>query len=207
METKKKKSRFEKIRFMCELAMLIALTLIMGLTPLGTIPTPFLSVSLVTVPVALAAILTGPVGGLVCGGVFGATSLYNALRGVGMTGVLLQVNPVGIVFTCLVPRLLEGLLTGLIFKGLHGLNRMKIPSYYISALCCPLLNTLLFMSSILLFFWKSEYIQNLAASKGTANPVMFVIVLVGIQGLVEAVTCLAIGGAVSQGVSYALHRK
>ncbi|HCA34043.1 MAG TPA: ECF transporter S component, partial [Lachnospiraceae bacterium] len=63
-----------KIRFITETAILIALTLIMGLTPLGTLRTPFLSVSLVTVPVALAAMLIGPAGALICATIFGATS-------------------------------------------------------------------------------------------------------------------------------------
>lgn len=40
---------------MVELALLLAITIIMGTTPLGTIRTPFLSISLVTIPVAIGA--------------------------------------------------------------------------------------------------------------------------------------------------------
>ena len=43
---------------MVELALLLAITIIMGTTPLGTIRTPFLSISLVTIPVAIGAILS-----------------------------------------------------------------------------------------------------------------------------------------------------
>ena len=35
---------------------------------------------------------------------------------------------------------------------------------------------------------------------------MFVILLVGVQGLIEAVVCAAVGGAVTKGVSVALGR-
>lgn len=198
------KTRFEKNLYIAQLAMLIALTLLMGLTPLGTIHTPFLSVSLVTIPVALAAILLGPVGGLVCGGVFGLTSSYNAIKGVGMMGVLFQVMPFGALFTAIVPRLLEGLLVGLIFAGLSKIKPLKIPAYYISAICCPLLNTLLFMSSLIAFFWNSDYVQSLAADKGAANPFMFVILLVGVQGVIEAVTGCILGGSVALAVSKAV---
>ena len=49
-----------KTRSMVETALMIAIVLIMGNTVLGTIPTPFLKISIVTVPVALAAMLIGP---------------------------------------------------------------------------------------------------------------------------------------------------
>lgn len=199
--------RFLTTKTMAELGMLIAVTLIMGLTPLGTIPTPFLSISLVTVPVAIAAILTGPKGGLICGGAFGVTSLINAVMGKSaMMAALLAVNPFGAVFTTMVPRLLEGLLVGYIFIALRKVNALKNPAYYLAAVCCPILNTLFFMSSIILFYWNSEYIQGLAAAKGASNPVMFVIILVGVQGVVEAITCLLVAGAVSQALARILHR-
>lgn len=205
MKTEKK--NFVDTKTMAELGMLIAITLLMGLTPLGTIPTPFLSISLVTVPVAIAAILDGPKGGTIVGGTFGLTSLINAITGKsGMMSALLMINPFGAVFTTLVPRLLEGLLVGLIFAGLHKIKPLKTPSYYIAAVCCPLLNTLFFMSSIIAFYWNSEYIQNLVIAKGATNPVNFVILLVGVQGIVEAVTCLVIAGAVSQAVAKVLKR-
>jgi len=199
--------RFLTTKTMTELGMLIAVTLIMGLTPLGTIPTPFLSISLVTVPVAIAAILLGPKGGLICGGAFGATSLLNAIMGKSaMLATLMAVNPFGVVFTTLVPRLLEGLLVGYIFLALRRISFLKNPAYYLAAVCCPLLNTLFFMSSIILFYWNSDYIQGLAAAKGATNPIMFVIILVGIQGIVEALTCLFVAGAVSQALAKILHR-
>ena len=42
---------------MVQTALLVAVTLVMGTTPLGTIRTPFLSASIVTVPVAIEAFL------------------------------------------------------------------------------------------------------------------------------------------------------
>ena len=92
-----------KVVFMTETAVLIAITLIMGLTPLGTLRTPLLSVSIVTIPVAIAAMLIGPAGAVACAAVFGLTSLYNAVTGTsGLLSTLLQVSPFGVFVTAVV---------------------------------------------------------------------------------------------------------
>lgn len=181
-----------------ETAVLIAIVLVMGNTILGTIQTPLLSVSLVTIPVAVAAIVVGPIGGLCCGAAFGINSFVRAVMGLGgMTTILFGINPVGMFITAVVMRCLVGLLVGYIFKALKEKAHWGKISYYIGALCAPLLNTLLFMTSLCLFFYNTDYIQKLASGKGAANPIMFVIILVGIQGVVEAIAGLIIGGSIS----------
>ena len=67
-------------KFMVELAMMIAIIVVMSLTPLGYIKLPGLTITFLTVPVAVGAILLGPIGGIVCGATFGLTSLYQAIR-------------------------------------------------------------------------------------------------------------------------------
>ncbi len=181
-----------------ETAVLIAIVLVMGNTILGTIQTPLLSVSLVTIPVAVAAIVVGPIGGLCCGAAFGINSFVRAVMGLGgMTTILFGINPVGMFITAVVMRCLVGLLVGYIYKALKEKAHLGKVSYYIGALCAPLLNTLLFMTSLCLFFYNTDYIQELASGKGATNPIMFVIILVGIQGVVEAIAGLIIGGSVS----------
>ena len=64
---------------MVELAMMIAIILLMSFTPLGYLRTPGLSITLLTIPVAVGAIILGPKGGAVCGFTFGATSFYMAV--------------------------------------------------------------------------------------------------------------------------------
>ena len=144
-------------KYMVELALMVAVILVMSLTPLGYIRTPGLSITLLTVPVAVGAIILGPVGGLICGLTFGLTSFYQCFVGGAMGTVLLGINPFGTFVTTVVTRTLEGFLTGLIFKGLHSINGVKKFSYYIASLCCPLLNTLLFMSSLVLFFYNRHH--------------------------------------------------
>ena len=73
-------------------------------------------------------------------------------------------------------------------------------------LCCPLLNTLFFMSTLTLFFYRTEYIQGIAQSMGAANPFVFVILFVGVNGVVEAVACFVAGSAISQALKKVVKR-
>jgi len=66
-----------KTKFLTQLGLMIAVIIVMSLTPLGYIKTPGLTITLLTVPVAIGAMLLGPVGGLVCGLTFGLTSFLS----------------------------------------------------------------------------------------------------------------------------------
>ena len=194
-------------RYMVELAMMIAIILLMSFTPLGYIRTPGLSVTLLTIPVAVGAIILGPKGGAVCGLAFGATSFYMALTGSSaFAAMLLSISPVGTFITCIVARVLEGWLTGLIFAALYKKASTKKISYYIASLACPLLNTLFFMGFLCIFFYNTEYIQGIASGLGIGNPILFVAAFVGIQGLIEAGICFVIGSIVSRALFSALKR-
>ena len=63
-------------KFLVELALMVAIIIVMALTPLGYIKTPGLSVTLLTIPVTVGAVMLGPAGGAVCGATFGLTSFY-----------------------------------------------------------------------------------------------------------------------------------
>lgn len=196
-----------RIKFMTETAILIAITLIMGLTPLGTLRTPVLSVSLVTIPVAIAAMLIGPLGAFTCAAVFGLTSFVNAITGAsGLLSALFQVNPFGVFVTAIVARMLMGIFTGLIFKGLHKITNKPV-TYYLTGLTAPLLNTLFFMSSLMIFFYHSDYMQGMAEKLGAVNPMGLVAAMVGTQGLIEAAAGCILGGTVGLLVAKALHRR
>jgi len=194
------------VKYMAELAMMIAIILVMNFTPLGYIKTPGLSITLMTVPVAIGAILLGPKGGFACGLAFGLTSFYQALTGSPFGAMLLSINPFGCAVTCIVTRALEGWLCGLIFKALHDAGKTKKISYYVASLSCPLLNTVLFMSSLVIFFYNTDYIQGFVESLGVSNPLTFVLAFVGLQGLIEAVICFIIASIVSRSLAAALKR-
>lgn len=194
------------VRFLTQLALLAAIIILMALTPIGYIRTPFLTVTLITIPVAVGAIILGPKGGTICGLVFGLTSFYTALTAPSaMMGAFMGVNPVYVAILCIVPRVLEGFLCGLIFNGLQKVIKNPV-KYYIAGICCPVLNTLLFMSTLVLFFYNCDYVVNLKAAFGTTNPIAFIIALVGVQAVIEALCCGIVAGIVSQALYKIVHK-
>ena len=98
------------------------------------------------------------------------------------TFALFNLNPVFTIILTIVPRTLEGLLTGLIFKALHNIKSVQKISYYVASLCCPLLNTLLFMSTLVALFYRTDFIQTYVAKFGVGNPFSFVVAFVGRYG-------------------------
>ena len=62
-----KNTHSQKTLFMVELALMVAIIFIMAFTPLGYFQTMGLSITFLTVPVAVGAIILGPKGGAICG--------------------------------------------------------------------------------------------------------------------------------------------
>lgn len=92
-------------KYLVELALMIAIIFVMAFTPLGYLRTPGLSITFLTVPVAVAAMILGPKGGAICGATFGITSLMQCFGTSAFGAMLLGINPFGTVFTCIVPRI------------------------------------------------------------------------------------------------------
>ena len=193
-----------RTRYLVELALMVTIIFVMAFTPLGYFRTLGLSITFLTVPVAVGAMILGPVGGAICGLAFGITSFMQCF-GMGAFGTMsFSINPLGTAFVCIVPRILEGWLTGLIFKAIR--QKMKNGAYLVASLACPFLNTLFFMSALVLIFYHTDYIQGFVTSLGVSNPFTFVLAFVGAQGLIEAVVCFILAGAISRALSAALHR-
>ena len=191
--------------FIVKLGLMVAIIVVMAFSPLGYLRTPGLTITFLTVPVAVGAIILGPASGAVCGTAFGLTSVAMALTGgSAFSAALMQINPFGLLFTCLVPRILEGWLCGLIFQAVKRIS--KNGAYIVASLSCPLLNTLFFMGSLVLFFYNTDYIQGIASGLGAANPLLFVVLFVGLQGAIEAVACTLLGSAVSRALGAAFRQ-
>ena len=104
------------------------------------------------------------------------------------------------------PRVLCGLLAGLLYRAFVRLlpGRDKL-CCVLGGLCAPLLNTLLFMGSMVAFFYNMDFVQAQVAKLGAANPLMFVILSVGLQGALEAVICTVVAAAVTIPLKKFLH--
>lgn len=191
---------------MVQLAILVAIMLIFAYTPLGYLKVGAIEITFMVLPVAIGAILLGPVCGAILGGLFGLTSFIQCFGASPFGALLLSLNPITTFITCMVPRILCGWLSGLIFQALYKKENMKTASYFIASLATALLNTIFFMLCIVIFFWFNGTF--LSTMNSWALPTdglwVFFVAFVGVNGLVEAiVNCLA-AGTVSKIVSKAI---
>ena len=191
-------------KYLVEMALLVAIILIMAFTPIGYIRTAGLEITLIVVPVAVGAVTLGPAAGAILGGVFGITSFIQCFGMSAFGTLLLGVNPVFTFLVCVPTRILDGWLTGLIYAGL---KKTKIPSagsVTLASLCCPLLNTTFFMGMLVIGFYNTEYIQSFVSALGAKNALLFILAFVGVNGLVEAIVCFVVGTAISAALKKAL---
>lgn len=183
------------VQRLTKVALLLAIELAMRAIGLGAVPVGPLNMSFLTLPIAIAAMLCGPVEGLILGAVFGVLSLTDAISGrSAMTGAFFAVSPVHTVILCVGMRMLMGLCCGLVYRLCRKADSKGTWSYFVGAVSAPLLNTLFFMGYIVLVFYRSDFVQTLVTKLGAANPLMFVVLLVGVQGLAEAAACGILGG-------------
>lgn len=187
---------------MVQLALFIVIIFLMAFTPLGYIRTLGLSITLLSVPVAVGAIMLGPSAGAILGGVFGITSFIQCFGLEPFGTILFPINPVGTFILCMVPRILMGWLTGLIFAGIRKIDKTKNISYAATCLAAPLLNTVLFMPTLMIFFYNNSQFQNIEFIKaiGAENAVALIIAMAGINALAEAAVCFVLGTAIAKAI-------
>lgn len=187
--------------------MMIAIILLMAMTPLGFIRMPGLSISLIPIPVAVGAMLIGPKAGLLLGTIFGCTSFYMAFGMSPFTSTLLGINPLLTFILCVPTRALMGWLTGVLFQLYEKMDRTKTICFFLGGFTAAFLNTLIFMTTLILCFWNTEFIQGLNAGFGNVNPLAFVIAFVGFNGLCEMPASCFIGGGVTKTLRKVIHKK
>lgn len=178
------------------LGLIAAVLFLMAYTPLGYLNIGPLAVTFNTIPVAIAVLVLGPAGGAVAGGVFGLTSFLQAtgIAGTSVLGsALFAINPVFSFILCFAPRILDGFLLGHIFRFV----RKKSGNMYLS--CCvtgffaAFLNTVLFMSTLLLLFGRTDYMQGFIQGQ---NLILFVVGFVGINAVMEMLSSTILTGAI-----------
>jgi uncharacterized membrane protein len=185
--------------YLVRLAALTAILVLMSFTPLGYLRVGTVSITFNVLPVAVGALVLGPAAGAFLGFVFGVTSFAQCFMGDPFGAALLAINPIWTGVMCIIPRALEGLLSGLLFKALKGGNaNAPLFAYPVAALSTALFNTLFFVGGLLLFFWNTDFIQGVAATFGSSSVAGFVIILVGINGAIEWVVCAVAGGAIAR---------
>lgn len=191
-----------KPRELTLLGLLTALLIVMSSTPLGYLNIGPLAITFNVIPVAIAAIALGPTGGAIVGAVFGITSFLQAM-GIGGTSymglITFEISPILTFIQRFVPRVLAGLLTGLLYNGLRKTHLKKL-AIFIAGFCAALLNTVLFMGALFLLFGKTEYVQGLMAGRSV---IVTLCTLVGVNAVVEILASTFISGILGKGLQAA----
>ena len=130
-------------KYLVELALFVAIILLMAFTPIGYIKTAGLEITLIVVPVAVGAVTLGPTAGAILGGAFGITSFIQCFGMSAFGAILLEVNPFFTFLVCVPPRILEGWLTGVIYRGMCKTKFPSAARVTISNFCCPVLGLVL----------------------------------------------------------------
>jgi len=194
-----------KILNLAQTAILLAIVILMAFTPLGYLKLGALSISFITIPVVIGAMIVGPLSGLILGTAFGLTSFVQAFLGDAFAAMLFSINPLIYFMMCVPTRMLVGLFSAYLFK-LFRHRGLKTWHYFATGLMGALLNTVFFMSMLILGFYQTDYIQGIAQSVGAKSVMSFLVIMVGVNGLVEMVTCAIVGGGVSKVVSRLIKR-
>lgn len=184
------------------LGLMAGILFLMAYTPLGYLNIGPLAVTFNVIPVAICAVVLGPTGGAVAGAVFGLTSFLQAM-GIGGTSALgaalFQINPFLSAVQCFVPRILDGLLIGFIYRGMRKKTNVYA-SCAVTGFFSAFLNTLFFMTTLVVMFGNTEVIQNLM---GGRNVIIGCCMMVGVNAISEMVSSTIITAAVGTALSKA----
>ena len=112
------KKNFFSIRKITLIGILSGISIILGLTPLGFIPLGPVNYTIMHIPVIIGAIAGGPIVGAFVGLIFGLFSLLRAMSAPTIVSVFF-LNPL----VSVIPRILIGLVSYYVYKGLKTLNR------------------------------------------------------------------------------------
>lgn len=115
----KEKKRFN-VRKMTIIGVLGAISVVLGMTPLGFIPVGPTRATIMHIPVIIGALMEGPLVGGFVGLIFGLFSIYQAVT---------MPTPVSFVFlnplVSVLPRILIGIVSYYVYNGLRKLGNKK----------------------------------------------------------------------------------
>lgn len=177
----------KKIRQLTIHALLIAIMAIMAFTHLGYIKVGVVQMTLMCLPVSAGIFFGGKKTGLLLGFVFGLTSFVQCFGMDSFGTTLFSMSPVKTALMCFVPRMLMGFLVGLVLELLLKSKTNKYFSYAVMSLMTPMLNTLFFVTTFILFFRGTDLFTGLEETFGTTNLFAFFVAFCGLNALLEII--------------------
>ena len=186
----------DKLRKLILAAIFIALIVLLAFTPmLGYIKIGPLSITTIAIPVIIGAIVLGPWYGLLLGFVFGMTSFLQCFMGDAFGAALVGISPVRTFLTCIVPRMLVGLVSSMLFRLImkRSTNSRSV-AVFVSALAGSLTNTVFFLGFLGLLFGQTDYIKSMQVTESgaTISLVALLLSFAGVNAIAEAVAAAII---------------
>lgn len=136
-------------------AVLSAITIVLGLLPFGGyIPFAGISITILTIPVIIGAILEGPVVGAGIGLIFGLTSMYQAATAPKSPLDPLFVNPL----LSVLPRMFIGPVAWLVWSAL---KRFKVVGLVSAGFMGSMTNTALVLGALGLLFGRDSRVTEI----------------------------------------------
>lgn len=194
-----KKEKQIPLKSVIGLIVFALIIVVMAFTPAGFLKTGNLETSFLVVPVAIGAVLLGPVYGAVLGLVMGVVSFAQCFGASDMGSALLGVSAVNTFVLCVIPRVVCGWMAGVFHDLLSKIDKTGFVPQLSASIVCPLFNFILFMLGLSLFFGQTPYLLNLQANMG-ASGIGFYFALGGINLLWELLASVVVTTAVTTAV-------
>ena len=196
-----KKSKAFKLAI---LALFIAFVIVQNYIPMfGYIPIGALSITTIQITVIISAIVLGPTQGGIVGAVWGILSCIKAFTA--------PTSPVeSLIFThpiiSVIPRILVGVITGVLFMFFIKKNMNKTVSTALLGCIGALINTILVLGLIYLFYRTPA----VAKAYGVSNPSLIggaLLALVGTNGVPEAIVSTIVTPIISIPLLHFMNKK
>ena len=197
MKAESKMSETIKLALFTAIIILMTAVPVLGYIPLGTI-----NATLIQIPVIIGGVLFGWKKGAFLGGVFAVTSMIKNTLQPNLTSFVF--SPFVPVFgeesgsllallVCFVPRILIGVVAGVLFETLSKTKMKKPVICGICGFLGALTNTVLVMGGIYLFFGRSYSAAKQEAYEALIGTVMAAITGIGfVEAVLSAVICAAV---------------
>ena len=194
-------SSITKVRSMIQVALFGAIIVILAFTPfLGYIPLGFTRATIIHIPVIIGSLLLGPKKGAALGFIFGLTSFVNNTMNPTITSFVFTPfyslgefsGGIGSIIICFVPRILVGVVPYFVYRWVKSLtknDKVSAPGLILAGMAGSLVNTLLVMNLIFVFFREAYALANGVAENAVY---LFILSVIGINGVPEAIVAAVI---------------
>ena len=189
-----------KVHKMTLTSILMAIILVMSFTPVGYLAIGPVEITFLTIPVVIGAVLLGPWYGAFLGAVFGATSFAQCFSTSVFGAALLAINPVYTFMTCMIPRMLIGIIAGLLFRALSKRGHSGALALTATTLAGCLTNTVFFVGAVVLFFSGSSYFAG-------STIWQIIVGFFTVNALLEIVVCGLVAAGCSKALSHVMSRR